>query len=74
MGALYKGFLVSAFCALIGIYIVIDLFIGMDTSFSSSNNNFTATGIFYCSIIGLAVTGPCLFGLLNIIHRQISGQ
>ena len=56
MGALYKGFLVSAVLSLIGIYAVIELFIGMDTSFSSSNGNFTATEIFYCSIIGLAVT------------------
>ena len=56
MGALYKGFLVSAVLSLIGIYAVIELFIGMDTTFSSSNGNFTATEIFYCSIIGLAVT------------------
>ena len=33
MGALYKGFIVSALLALIGIYIVIDFFVGMSTVF-----------------------------------------
>ena len=56
MGALYKGFIVSALLALIGIYGVIDFFIGMNTMFSSSNGNFSAIDIFYCSVVGLAVT------------------
>ena len=56
MGALYKGFIVSALLALVGIYVVIDFFIGMDFTFSSSNGDFSAADIFYCSIVGLAVT------------------
>ncbi|RPH08317.1 MAG: sodium-translocating pyrophosphatase [Alphaproteobacteria bacterium TMED93] len=56
MGALYKGFIVSALLALIGIYGVIDYFVGMNTTFSSSNGSFSALDIFYCSIVGLAVT------------------
>jgi K(+)-stimulated pyrophosphate-energized sodium pump len=56
MGALYKGFIVSAFLALIGIYGIIDFFVGMNTNFSSSNGNFSAIDIFYCSVVGLVVT------------------
>ena len=56
MGALYKGFFVSAILSLIGIYLIIDTFIGMNTMFYSSNSDFAASDIFYCSVIGLAVT------------------
>ena len=56
MGALYKGFLISAILSLIGIYFVIELFVGSDKMFYSSNKDFSAYDIFYCSIIGLAVT------------------
>jgi K(+)-stimulated pyrophosphate-energized sodium pump len=56
MGALYKGFIVSALLALIGIYGVIDYFVGMNTTFTSSNGSFSALDVFYCSIVGLAVT------------------
>ncbi len=56
MGALYKGFIVSALLALIGIYGIIDLFVGMNTMFSSSNGNFSAIDIFYCAVVGLVVT------------------
>jgi K(+)-stimulated pyrophosphate-energized sodium pump len=52
MGALYKGFIVSALLSLIGIYFIIDTFIGMDTSFG----DFNSMDIFYCAIVGLIVT------------------
>ena len=52
MGALYKGFIVSALLAVIGIYLVIDLFLGIDSNFG----NFSAIEIFYCSLVGLSVT------------------
>ena len=55
MGALYKGFIVSALLALIGIYIVIDFFVGMDKLFLVQIK-FFSIDIFYCSIVGLAVT------------------
>ena len=53
MGALYKGFLVSAIFSVIGIYIVIHYFIGIGTSFGE----FDSVDIFYCSLVGLLVTG-----------------
>ncbi len=52
MGALYKGFIVSALLAIVGIYFVIDLFMGIEAKFG----NFSALDIFYCSLVGLLVT------------------
>ncbi len=52
MGALYKGFIVSALLAVVGIYLVIDQFLGINTTFE----NFTALQIFLCSLVGLIVT------------------
>ena len=56
MGALYKGFLASAILSFIGIYLVIEFFVGMDTVFTYSSGNFTSMDIFLCSIVGLVVT------------------
>ena len=56
MGALYKGFIASAILSFIGIYLVIEFFVGMDTVFIYSSGNFTSTDIFLCSIVGLVVT------------------
>ena len=67
MGALYKGFLVSALLALIGIYVIIDFFVGMDASFTSSNGNFSSVDIFYCSIVGLAVTALFIWVMSTIL-------
>ena len=56
MGALYKGFIASAILSFIGIYLVIELFVGMDTVFTYSGGNFSSMDIFLCSIVGLVVT------------------
>ena len=56
MGALYKGFIASAILSFIGIYLVIEYFIGMDAVFTYSSGNFTSMDIFLCSIVGLVVT------------------
>ena len=56
MGALYKGFIASAILSFIGIYLVIEFFVGMDTVFIYSSGNFTSMDIFLCSIVGLVVT------------------
>ncbi len=56
MGALYKGFIASAILSFIGIYLVIEFFVGMDTIFTYSGGNFTSMDIFLCSIVGLVVT------------------
>ena len=56
MGALYKGFIASAFLSFIGIYLVIEFFVGMDTVFTYSGGSFSSMDIFLCSIVGLVVT------------------
>ncbi|MDA9708009.1 sodium-translocating pyrophosphatase [Alphaproteobacteria bacterium] len=56
MGALYKGFIASAILSFIGIYLVIEFFVGMDTVFTYSSGNFRSIDIFLCSIVGLVVT------------------
>ena len=56
MGALYKGFIVSAVLSILGIYLVINHFVGMDTMFSYSGGNFSSMDIFLCALVGLAVT------------------
>ncbi len=56
MGALYKGFISSAILSFIGIYLVIEYFLGMDTVFTYSGGNFTSMDVFLCSIVGLVVT------------------
>ena len=61
MGALYKGFIASAILSFIGIYLVIEFFVGMDSVFTYSGGNFTSMDIFLCSIVGLVVT-------LSLIH------
>jgi K(+)-stimulated pyrophosphate-energized sodium pump len=54
MGALYKGMLVTAVLALIGIAIVIDLLIGFGPLPGAAYSGMT---LFVCGITGLAVTG-----------------
>ena len=60
MGALYKGLMVTGIVSILLIFAVMYHHIGM--SFVMSDNtvlfkSFTGLGLFYCSIIGLVVTG-----------------
>ena len=57
MGALYKGFLASAILSAIAFYPVIAFVVGLDTSFSVNELVFTGMDLFWCSIVGLVVTG-----------------
>ena len=57
MGALYKGFIVTAILSLIILYPVTDKVIGLDTIYSSENSNFTGFDLYLCGIIGLIITG-----------------
>ena len=57
MGALYKGFIVSAVLSLIGIGFVTDYIIGFDKIFEVSNTSFTGIELFYCGILGIVLTG-----------------
>ena len=57
MGALYKGFVVSAVLSAIAIYPVIDWLIGVDTALSVNGKDFTGLSLFFCGVAGLVITG-----------------
>ncbi len=60
MGALYKGLIITALVSIALIYFVTDFFIGTDKLIINSDlfiESFLGIDLFYCSIIGLAVTG-----------------
>ena len=57
MAALYKGFIVTAVSSLAILYPVTDLVIGFDTIYTINDKNFSGMSLYYCGIIGLAITG-----------------
>ena len=57
MGALYKGFIVTALLSLIILYPVTDKVIGLNNTYSVGNSVFTGFGLFLCGVIGLIITG-----------------
>ena len=57
MGALYKGFLVSAVLSLIVLYPVTDYVIGLNKAYSLKGLNFTGMSLYICGTIGLVITG-----------------
>ena len=58
MGALYRGFIVSAVLAAVGLWVVTDMVLGSATEFTTSTGvMFDGRALFYCGLIGLVVTG-----------------
>ncbi|MEC7397583.1 MAG: sodium-translocating pyrophosphatase [Pseudomonadota bacterium] len=57
MGALYKGFFGSAIISAILLWPITDYVLGMDTKMQMGGAEFTGTGLFWCGIIGLVLTG-----------------
>ena len=64
MGALYKGFLVTALLTVVGLYFAIDMTLGgagmaggIDNSFMVGERTITGMDIFWCGIVGLVLTG-----------------
>ena len=57
MGALYKGFIVTAILSLIVLYPITDKIIGLDSIYSSSNSTFSGFGLYLCGVVGLIITG-----------------
>jgi K(+)-stimulated pyrophosphate-energized sodium pump len=56
MGALYKGFIATGVLSLVALYPVTSYLIGMDTALKANGTGFTGMSLFYCGIVGLAVT------------------
>ena len=57
MGALYKGLIATGVLSLVGIAGVIHQLIGFGVPLTAAGSAFTTTTLFYCGIVGLAVTG-----------------
>ena len=57
MGALYKGFIASAVLSLVALYFVTDYVVGLDKQLIIEGKVFFGQSLFYCGIVGLAITG-----------------
>ena len=57
MGALYKGFVVSAIASLLILYPVTDFVLGLENTYDLNNKTFSGMSLYYCGIIGLVITG-----------------
>ncbi len=57
MGALYKGFIVTALISLVLLYPITSHVIGLENTFKVSDKSFTGMDLYYCGVVGLAVTG-----------------
>ncbi len=57
MGALYKGFIVTAVISLILLYPITSSIIGLENTFSVGEKSFNGFDLYYCGVVGLAVTG-----------------
>ena len=57
MGALYKGFIVTAITSLLILYPVTESIVGMTTSYDNSGKIFTGMDLYICAVVGLVITG-----------------
>jgi len=57
MGALYKGFIVTAVLSVAILYPVTDKVIGMNNIYTSSNFQFSGFDLYLCGVVGLIITG-----------------
>jgi len=62
MGALYKGVIATGVLSLIALWPLTDYIVGMDTQLTTSAGlSFPGVHLFYCGIVGLAVTGAIIW-------------
>ena len=57
MGALYKGFIVTAILSVIVLYPVTNKIIGFNNIYSTANSEFSGFELYLCGVIGLIITG-----------------
>ncbi len=57
MGALYKGFIVTAITSLIILYPVTESVIGLTENYSNSGKNFNGLDLYICGVVGFVITG-----------------
>lgn len=56
MGALYKGFFATAILSAAALWFLTNELLGLNTMFVANGQTFTGMNLFYCGLIGLAVT------------------
>ncbi len=63
MGALYKGFLVTAVLSAVAIWFAMEFALGGDMSktFTTANAEFSGRTLYYCGLVGLVVTGVIIW-------------
>ena len=61
MGALYKGFIVSAVISAILLWFVTDWVLGTDTMLNIGDRSFPARHLYYCGLVGLVITGAIIW-------------
>ena len=61
MGALYKGFIVSAVISAILLWFVTDWVLGTDTLLTIGDRTFPARHLYYCGLVGLVITGAIIW-------------
>ncbi|MGH6945939.1 MAG: sodium/proton-translocating pyrophosphatase, partial [Kiloniellales bacterium] len=61
MGALYKGFIVTAVLSAIVLWPVTDWIVGMDAPFTVGAKVFEGRHLYYCGLIGLLITGGLIW-------------
>ena len=57
MGALYKGFIVTAILSVLVLYPVTNKIIGFNNIYSTANSEFSGFDLYLCGVIGLIITG-----------------
>ncbi len=60
MGALYKGVGTTVILSLIGLWPLTNYLIGMDTALNSGGVDYSGVTLFWCGVVGLAVTGALI--------------
>ncbi len=57
MGALYKGFIVTAVTSLLILYPVTDSIVGLQDTYSNNEKSFTGMELYICGVVGFIITG-----------------
>ena len=57
MGALYKGFIVTAVTSLMILYPVTNSIIGLNEMYSNSGKTFNGMDLYICGVVGFVITG-----------------
>ncbi len=57
MGALYKGFIVTAITSLLILYPVTNSIVGLNNSYSNNGSTFNGMDLYICGVVGFIITG-----------------